>query len=119
MEIFQGNRILFGPPVEDVTDLPFTTCSDVQIILPQCRGGRGQLGHRTARAGGYLHCPYSQLPGLTVAYGDSFSFTLFINLKKKYWLSVLSQTKLMTLVINCECGSCADGEFRWACFTLR
>lgn len=31
----------------------------------------------------------------------------------------MSQTQLMTLVIHCECVSCADGKFRWACYTLR
>lgn len=76
MEIFQGNRILFCPPAEDVTDLPFIDCSDVQIILLQRRGGRGQLGDRTARAGGYLHRPFSQLPGLTVAYGDFLIYSV-------------------------------------------
>lgn len=51
--------------------------------------------------------------------GDSFSFTLFIHsFFKKYWLSIMSQTWLLTLVINCEWDRGANEKYHWVWHSL-
>lgn len=85
-----------------------TTVHIYRALSCRRRGGRGQLEDGTVRAGGCLYCPYGQLTGLV-----NFMVTLSLHsvhffIYKKYWTSATLQTRLQTLVLNCEQGGHAD-----------
>lgn len=78
-----GSRILFCPPAEDILDLPFNDCPDIQSALLPAERWEGTAWGQSSKGWGMFILPLRSAHWTSKFHGDSFSsLCSFFHLQK-------------------------------------